>query len=74
MDKLIFFLTGILVALSFIAFVPSPDLRELTRCKDAVLADIPIIWEEDYPFCIVEVTINGKVKEVTLKDYYEYTK
>ena len=74
MDKLIAFLLGVMVTLLFVAFVPTTKEMELIRCKDAIIANIPIIWEEDYPFCKVEITINEKTKEVTLKDYYEYTK
>jgi len=68
------FLVGVTCMLGFVALVPTAESRELTRCKDAVIANIPIVWEENYPFCKVEVTINGKVKEVTLKEFYEYTK
>ena len=72
------FLSGILfgvwLILIVIIIVPSANERALVRCKDAVLVDIPVIWQEDYPFCKVEVTINGEIKEVTLKDFYKYTK
>jgi hypothetical protein len=64
-----FFVVGILFGV-----IKSYDERTLKVCKDAEVVGLPIIWQEDRPFCTIDITINDKVKNVTLEDYYEYTK
>jgi len=75
MEKFLYgLMLGVVLTAFVFASVPSAVSRALSACKDAEVTGVPVVWEQDYPFCSVEVNINGKVKSVSVEEYYEYTK
>jgi hypothetical protein len=78
MDKffsgLIGFVIGAVTIIIVLSFIPGYVQRNLEQCRDAQLIGLPIAWQKEAPFCLIDITINDKIKTVSLSDYYEYTK
>lgn len=68
------FCVGLVVVGILLGVVQTYDERTLKVCKDAEVNSLPIIWQKDRPFCTIDITINDKVKNIPLSDYYEYIK